>query len=112
MNSDRSIFRTVRPTRNRLIAEIDIPKTAGKRITARGRKAVVRIVWIRNVLPFSPCEDVNFVVQSSNPSIAHFLRSRSMSRGQSCSRVCLSPMRICPERSPKREPHPTLPRNL
>jgi hypothetical protein len=64
------------------------------------------------MLPFSPSEDVNFVVPSSNPSIAHFPPGRSTSRGLTRQRVYLSPSRICLERSPKRELRRILPRIL
>ena len=52
------------------------------------------------MLTVSRCEDVNFVARSNSLSIAHFLRGRSMSRGQKHLRVCLSRRRIYPERLP------------
>jgi hypothetical protein len=54
--------------------------------------------------PFFCLGVTKLVARSSSPSIAHFLRSRAMSRGQRRWRVCLSRMRIYPERPRKREP--------
>jgi hypothetical protein len=65
--------------------------------------------WSRS--KYSYCKDVNFVARSSSPSIAQFLRNRSMCRGQKCRRACLSRRRACLGRLPSREPRPISRRN-
>jgi hypothetical protein len=60
----------------------------------------------------SPSAVASFAVLSNSLGSARFPNGHSKSHGRKRPTIVPSLRHICPERSPKREPHPTAPRNL